>query len=322
MERWSRGGRRLHHELHDEWFAPHDGHHFQPATHIDFYTGVLGLRLVKLTVNFDDPSSYHFYYGDTSGTPGTILTFFSWPGARRARAGQGVVETTHLRVPFGSLPWWNTRLSESGVATSAENGALQFADFDGLRFELVEEDVPAHVRPWTLIVPAQYAIAGMKGVTLRVGSSGPTAAVLESELGFVKTGDDLFVASTTGDFVRLLTDPKAPPATTGSGGVHHIAFRSQSESQQRAWLQDLRALGHRASPVMDRDYFRSIYFREPGGVLFEIATDSPGFTVDEPLESLGQALKLPAQFETNRAHIAARLAPVRLPQSSEAEVSS
>ncbi|RYX82476.1 ring-cleaving dioxygenase [bacterium] len=285
-----------------------------PQRNVDFYTGTLGLRLVKLTVNFDDPSSYHFYYGDTSGTPGTILTFFSWPGASRARAGRGVVETTHLRVPVGSLSWWDARLRDAGVETTADNGALQFADFDGLRFELVEEEAPAHVSPWDASVPSEYAIAGMKGVTLRVGAVEPTAAVLESELGFEKQDSGLYTARNSGDFVRLLSDPTSRHATTGSGGVHHIAFRSQSESEQNEWRQDLAAAGYRVSPVMDRDYFRSIYFREPNGVLFEIATDEPGFTVDEPLESLGQSLKLPSQFEAHRAQVEARLVPVRLPE--------
>ena len=292
-----------------------------PQRNVDFYTGVLGLRLVKLTVNFDDPSSYHFYYGDAAGTPGTILTFFSWPGAKHARGGQGVVETTHLRVPVGSLVWWNARLNEAGIATTSENAALQFADFDGLRFELLEEDAPGHVQPYSAAVPTEYAIGGMKGVTLRVGSPDSTAAVLESELGFARSGDNAFTASASGDFVRLIADSKAPHATTGSGGVHHVAFRSQSEDEQREWLEDLRAVGFRASPVMDRDYFRSIYFREPNSVLLEIATDVPGFTLDEPLESLGQALKLPAQFESHRAQIEARLLPVQLPQA-DAGVSS
>ncbi|BCM93472.1 putative ring-cleaving dioxygenase MhqO [Abditibacteriota bacterium] len=288
-----------------------------PQRNVDFYTEVLGFRLVKLTVNFDDPSSYHFYYGDTRGTPGTILTFFSWPGANRAKAGRGVVETTHLRVPVGSLAWWSARLADAGVETTAENDALQFTDFDGLRFELVEEDVPDRVQTWNGSVPAEYAIGGMKGISLRVGQLEPTAAVLEGELGFQRQNDNLFVASATGDFVRLLADPTAPHATTGSGGVHHIAFRSQSEDEQREWLQDLRAVGFRASPVMDRDYFRSIYFREPNGVLFEIATDAPGFTIDEPLESLGHSLKLPAHYESHRAQIESRLAPVRLPEVSK-----
>lgn len=282
-----------------------------PQANIDFYTGVLGLRLVKLTVNFDDPSSYHFYYGDTSGAPGSILTFFSWPGAHAGRIGQGVVETTHLRAPLGSLGWWNERLERAGVATEQSEGALRFSDFDGLGFELLEGEAPAHIAPWTEVVPAPYALGGMVGVSLRVSSLEPTAAVLEDELGFARKGDRFW--SPTGDFVRVVADPRSSRATMGSGGVHHVAFRSQSESEQRDWLADLRASGFGASPVMDRDYFRSIYFREPGGVLFEIATDAPGFSVDEPLDSLGQSLKLPAQFESQRTRIEARLTPLRLP---------
>ena len=284
-----------------------------PQRNVDFYTGVLGLRLVKLTVNFDDPSSYHLYYGDTSGAPGTILTFFSWPGAQRARLGQGAVEITHLRAPHGSLPFWFERLQNAGVAVIAAERAVQFADFDGLKYELLEAETPAHVAPWTQVVPAEYALAGMAGITLRVGSSAATAAVLEGELGFSPRGESEW-ASPTGDFVRLVVDPKAPHAGMGSGGVHHIAFRSQSEAEQRDWLLDLKAAGFGASPVMDREYFRSIYFREPNGVLFEIATDAPGFAVDEPLESLGQTLKLPPQYEQYRAQIAANLPPVRLPE--------
>lgn len=278
-----------------------------PQRNLDFYAGVLGLRLVKLTVNFDDPSSFHLYYGDTSGAPGSILTFFSWPGARRARHGRGVVETTHLRVPRGSLSFWKGRLEQAEVSTEAGEGTLRFADFDGLEFELVEAETPSHITPWTKAVPREHAVTGMAGVSLRVGLAEPTVAVLEDELGFTRDGDGEGFVSPTGDFVRVLVGSKAPAASMGSGGVHHIAFRSQSEAEQRDWLADLRAVGFNASPVMDREYFRSIYFREPNGILFEIATDAPGFAVDEPLESLGQALKLPAQFEARRAEIEARL---------------
>ncbi len=285
-----------------------------PQRNLDFYTGVLGLRLVKLTVNFDDPSSYHLYYGDTSGAPGTILTFFSWPGAQRARVGQGAAEITHLRAPHGSLPFWFERLQGAGVAVmQPTERAVQFADFDGLKYEILEGATPAHVSPWTKVVAPEYALAGMSGVTLRVGSSAATAATLEGELGFTPRGEREW-ASPTGDFVRLVVDPKAPRAGMGSGGVHHVAFRAQSEAEQRDWLLDLRAAGLGASPVMDREYFRSIYFREPNGVLFEIATDAPGFAIDEPLEALGQMLQLPPQYEKHRAQIAANLPPLRLPE--------
>lgn len=281
---------------------------------MEFYTGLLGLRLVKLTVNFDDPSSYHLYYGDTSGAPGTILTFFSWPGAERARMGQGVVEKTHLRAPSGSLSFWQQRLSSSHVEARLHDGALAFCDFDGLQFELAEGETPAHVMPWTKVVPENYALSGMRGVTLRVGSPSATSAVLGGELGLTPNGENEWAAP-SGDFVRLNIDPKSPRAGMGSGGVHHVAFRSRSEAEQRDWLLDLRGAGLGASPVMDRDYFRSIYFREPGGTLFEIATDGPGFTVDEPLASLGESLRLPAQFEPCCAQIAANLQPLRLPEA-------
>lgn len=280
-----------------------------PQQNVDFYTQILGLRLVKLTVNFDDPSSYHFYYGDTSGEPGTILTFFSWPGAQRARSGQGVVETTHLRAPLGALPFWFERLQKAGVAVEHAENAVRFADFDGLRFEILEDDTPERIAPWTKTIREEHALSGMAGVSLRVGTIEPTAAVLEDELGFRREGNTFF--SATGDFVRLIA-ASTPRATMGSGGVHHVAFRCQSEEEQRDWLADLRASGFGASPVMDRDYFRSIYFREPSGILFEIATDAPGFAVDEPLESLGSALRLPAQYEKYRTEIARNLAPLRL----------
>ena len=164
------------------------------------------------------------------------------------------------------------------------------------------------------MVPAQFALSGMAGVSLRVGNASATAAVLQDELGFEKQGEARFRAGATGDFVQLLGESNAPRARMGSGGVHHVAFRSQSEEEQRDWLRDLRAAGFGASPVMDRDYFRSIYFREPNGVLFEIATDAPGFTVDESLASLGHSLKLPAQYESHRAQIEAALAPLVLPE--------
>jgi glyoxalase family protein len=201
-------------------------------TNLDFYTQTLGLRLVKLTVNFDDPTSYHFYYGDSSGKPGSILTFFAWPGAGRARAGRGVVETTWLRVPQGSLPWWKNRLDERGVWNELRESGLALRDPDGLNLELRESEISTEFEPWTREVPLPYAVRGIGGVILRVGSSEATQAVLTRTLGLESRNGAFF--SQSGDAVEMLSDERAPRASMGAGGVHHVAFRSRDDDEQFA----------------------------------------------------------------------------------------
>jgi glyoxalase family protein len=290
---------------------------------VDFYTRVLGLRLVKVTVNFDDPSSYHFYYGDTLGSPGSILTFFAWPAGFRGRTGSGQVGYTALSVPPGSLGWWRHRLEDSGreaeeVMTLFERAVLPFTDHDGLALELVE-DADDTRQGWigTGIQP-QYAIRGIHGVTLHETSIAPVSHLLTDEFGFRQTGEEIgrvrFETGAGGAGaiidVQVLSGRRG---TTGPGQVHHVAWRTPSDDTQLNWRATLERSGIGVSPVMERNYFRSIYFREPGGVLFEVATDSPGFATDETTEQLGTALQLPAQYEQVRDQIKNALPPLRLP---------
>jgi len=293
---------------------------------IDFYCGVLGLRLVKLTVNFDDPSSYHLYYGDSLGRPGTIMTFFAWPGAKRGRVGPPQVTATGFAVPEGALPFWESRLAEYGVATGPAESrfgeqVLAFADPDGMPLELVATPTPAADKGEAAggPVPDDVAVRGFHGVTLSEEGYEKTAKLLTEVMGFRADGgeDNRFrYRAGEGGFatvVDLLCVPDARHGTLGAGVVHHVAFRTPDEPQQQAWRATVARLGYNVSPVMDRQYFRSIYFREPGGVLFEIATDPPGFTADETLDELGSKLMLPPQYERHRAELEAVLPPVRLP---------
>lgn len=293
---------------------------------VDFYCGVLGLRLVKLTVNFDDPSSYHLYYGDSLGRPGTIMTFFAWPGAKRGRVGPPQVTATGFAVPEGALPFWKSRLAEYGVATGPATTrfgeeVLAFADPDGMPLELVATPTPAADKGEVTggPVPDDVAVQGFHGVTLSEEGYEKTAKLLTEVMGFRPDGgeDNRFrYRAGEGGFatvVDLLCVPDARHGTLGAGVVHHVAFRTPDEPQQQAWRTTVARLGYNVSPVMDRQYFRSIYFREPGGVLFEIATDPPGFTADETLDELGSKLMLPPQYERHRAELEAVLPPLRLP---------
>lgn len=290
-----------------------------PQANLDFYAGVLGLRLVKRTVNFDDPGSYHLYYGDDAGRPGTLLTFFAWPGARRGRAGAGQASAHAFSVPRGSLPRWRSRLERAGVTPSATGSrfgeeSLGFADPDGMRVELVaaepESDAPGIVR--------------VHSVTLLVADAQPSAALLTETLGARAMGAEgtryrfELAAGGPGTIVDLVHSPAAGPGLMAAGAIHHVAFRAQDDAAQLEWREQLTRQGARVSPVMDRDYFRSIYFREPGGVLYEIATDAPGFAVDEEPGRLGEALRLPAWLGAERAAIEAALPPITVPKREAA----
>lgn len=281
-----------------------------PQRNFDFYSGVLGLRLVKVTVNFDDPGSYHFYYGDGRGSPGTILTFFLWPGARHGQNGAGQVTHTAFVVPAGSIGWWECRLQDAKVVLGRRirrfgQCVLPFTDHDGLHLELIETAATGPARAWSTI-PAAHAIHGFHSATLTVADPARTAAVLQSSLGFRQTEESenrlRFEAGAggPGQTVDILTPPGSPVGRVAVGSVHHIAWRTPDDEQQGQWLQRLSEIGFDSSPVMDRTYFHSIYFREPNGILFEIATDQPGFTADEPAESLGSTLKLPPWLESRR----------------------
>ncbi|MHB2168790.1 ring-cleaving dioxygenase [Alsobacter sp. R-9] len=291
-----------------------------PRRNHDFYTRVLGLRFVKKTVNFDDPGTYHFYFGDTVGSPGTILTFFPWADAAPGRIGAGETHETAFAVPAGALDSWELRLAEQGVDadTVAErfgHRVLRFRDPDGMRLSLVEGEAGQDVVPWGGAAGIQdgQAIAGFAGVTLGVADSAGTAAVLTDVFGWtlvaVDDGRRRFAApgASAGRFVDLVAvDPVA--GRLGAGSVHHVAFRARNDAEQAELATALRdTLGLRVTPQQDRNYFRSVYFREPGGVLFEIATDEPGFAVDEPVGALGTGLMLPARYEAHRARIEAVL---------------
>jgi len=292
-----------------------------PQRNLDFYTQVLGLRFVKKTVNFDDPGTYHFYFGDDIGTPGTILTFFPWPGAQKGRRGAGETIATAFSIPVGSLPYWRERLLSKGVVTEENvyfgGTHLSFSDPDGMGLELVEHaEAQAVAAPRYSDVPAQYAIQGFFGTTLLELSLARTEALL-GLMGYRKLGEegDRSRYAPDGDargrILDIVVDKDAQPGRMGAGTVHHIAFRASDDSSQLDWKQEL---GRNVSvtPVQDRTYFHSIYFREPGGVLFEIATDAPGFLIDEPIESLGETLRIPEWFEPQRKVIEARVQPITL----------
>ena len=302
---------------------------------VDFYAGLLGLRLVKKTVNFDDPQSYHLYYGDGRGTPGTILTFFVWPGAGRGRVGSGEPSRVAFEVPAGSLSQWRRRLSEAGLEVK-ENGAvfgggtISFADPDGMQVELIESDTSRDVEIWRGgQVGADAAIRIIAGVTLTRPARASSDELYTKKLGFrevdAEGGRRRFVAGdgAAASFIDVVEPETAGHGRMGAGTIHHLAFRTPDDATQVEWLGKLTGLGLHVSPVMDRNYFHSIYFREPSGILFEIATDGPGFAVDEAPEGLGESLKLPAQYERARTQLEAILPPIHLPEratASNAEV--
>lgn len=286
---------------------------------LDFYTRVLGLRLVKRTVNFDDPGTYHLYYGDAAGRPGTILTFFPIAHAAPGRAGIGETSETAFRVPAGSMGWWVHRFVERGVTHEAivqVFGAptLRFRDPDGMMLALVGGEADGEASAWDGgDVPAEHAIRGFHGVTLLLGEAGPTAAILTDVLGFAEAGREgtairYASGAELGGFVTLRAVGEFLRGRPGAGSVHHVAFRAADDAAQTTMAARLtQAHGLAVTEQRDRNYFRSVYFREPGGVLFEIATDEPGFAVDEPAEALGTQLKLPAFLEPQRTRIEAVL---------------
>lgn len=296
-----------------------------PQRNLDFYTGVLGLRLVKLTVNFDDPGTYHFYFADQEGRPGTILTFFPWPGARRGRPGNGQVSAVAFSVPPGALDYWQDRLrahdvSISGVRQRFDETVLPLRDPDGLQVELVAGDEAPSLPAWESgPVPAEHAIRGFHHATLWEKDSEPTSGLLTETLGFRPVQDDgvrfrFASPESPGRLVDVVGRPDAQAGVMGAGAVHHIAWRTPDDVRQLAWRRSLIELGYRVTAVKDRQYFHSIYFREPGGVLFEIATDPPGFTLDETLAELGTHLKLPPWLEESRPRIEEALPDLNLPE--------
>ena len=295
-----------------------------PQENVDFYAGILGLRLVKRTVNFDDPKSYHLYYGDAAGNPGTIMTFFSWPGAPRGRTGTGQVSATSFSVREESLGYWTERLIEHGVRFAKperrfEETVLAFEDHDGLAVEIVARPGVEEREAWAgSPVPVEHAIRGIPGVTLSEQSGEVTENILTRLLGFEKAGEEngrtrYLSAGSGGSFADVLALPEGAPGETAVGTTHHVAWRAPDDETEEAWREEIEARGLYVTPVLDRNYFHSIYFREPGGVLFEIATDPPGFAVDEDPDHLGESLRLPPWLERRREEIEQALPPIRLP---------
>lgn len=281
----------------------------------DFYTKVLGLRMVKKTVNFDDPGTYHFYYGNENGTPGTILTFFPWEGIVGGRTGTGMATEIGYSVPKDSLDFWANRFKELNVkhgevAERLGEVYLPFQDPDGLKLELIASKYGDDRQPWvTAEVGATAATKGFHSVTLTQRSIKPTAAILTDVFGYELKEQEgnryRFVteAVPTASIIDLVESPGEGRGLNGGGTNHHVAFRVTDEAVQMEFREKILSKGLHITPKINRDYFYSLYFREPGGVLFELATDNPGFTVDEPLNELGTQLKLPVQYQGQRAEI-------------------
>lgn len=290
---------------------------------LDFYTRTLGLRFVKRTVNFDDPGTYHLYYGDETGQPGSILTFFPWAHVAPGRLGVGETQETLFRVPEASIGYWAHRFVEAGVAHESPRKrfgetVLSFKDPDGMRLALAGvagvESEPVWAEGG---IPGEAAIRGFHGVNLLLSDRAATGAILTDVLGYTEAGREgsLTRYKVEGAGLGGVVDIQAAgdflPARMGAGSVHHIAFRAANDAEQAAMVDKL-AANHRirTTEQRDRNYFRSVYFREPGGILFEIATDEPGFAVDEPVAELGRNLKLPPFLEGQRKEIEAVLQPL------------
>ena len=298
---------------------PHGIHHVtaiasDPQANVDFYTKVLGLRLVKQTVNFDAPHVWHLYYGDEQGSPSSILTFFPWPGVMQGKEGAGLTTATAFSVPPESIGFWHERVKTLGLTTEApvvrgDSEVLTLFDNDGMRLELVAS--PGDSRSgWDGVsdIPQEHAVRGLHEVTLSERNLDPTASMLTSFLGMGLSSETAGAANFSmgeggaGASVQVIGGIQDRGLQAG-GTVHHVAFRAPNLQTMESWRQELVGRGVNVTEVMDRQYFKSIYFREPGGVLFEIATDEPGFDIDEPLLELGRKLKLPPWLEPSREQI-------------------
>lgn len=291
-----------------------------PQENVDFYSGVLGLRMVKKTVNFDDPETYHLYFGNEGGKPGTIITFFPWAGARQGVIGDGQVGVTSYVVPKGSIDFWKNRLEKFNVPfTIMERFGEQYLEFDdphGLHLEIVERE-EGEINEWSFgEVTPDVAIKGFGGATLLSTQPEKTADLLEKVMGLEVVGKE-------GDFIRFrssadignVIDLKLTPIGRGEmgvGTVHHIAWRAVDDADQLDWQQYVADNGYGVTPVRDRNYFNAIYFREHGEILFEIATDPPGFAHDESQETMGEKLMLPEQYEQYRGQLERRLIPIEV----------
>ncbi|CAD0006689.1 ring-cleaving dioxygenase [Flavobacterium salmonis] len=289
----------------------------------DFYSKILGLRFIKKTVNFDDPGTYHFYFGDEVGSAGTILTFFPWgEGIQQGRKGSGMATEIGYSVPKGSLDFWQKRFEQYNVIYNKPSEKfgekyLTFLDSDGLKLELIESKTDDNRKTWeTDEVKADVATRGFHNITLTLNNIKPTAAILTEIFGYKLIDQDVnrfryaTAAVENAAIVDLVELEEEKRGHVANGSVHHVAFRVQNDEILMYFREKIEAYGLSITPQIDRNYFHSLYFREPGGVLFEIATDNPGFMVDESLEELGQNLKLPAQYESDRASIEAHLVKI------------
>jgi len=299
-----------------------------PQANVDFYVGVLGQRLVKTTVNFDDPGTYHLYYGDEIGTPGTALTFFPWRTMHRGRVGSGETSAMAYAIPRTSIDYWRSRLTDLEVPF--EESSLRFgdpviilADPDGMVVELVATHDPSTIRFWQDgPIPAEHALRGFHSVTLLLNDLPATANLLTEQMGYELKGQEgnrfrfAGASKDRGLYVDVDVQPSASRGSFGAGSIHHVAFRTADDSEQLEYMAAFRAVGQQVTTVQDRQYFHSIYFREPGGVLFEVATDEPGFLVDESVEELGSSLKLPSWYESKRDVIEKTLPPIDRPDFS------
>jgi glyoxalase family protein len=305
-----------------------------PQRNLDFWVETLGLRLVKRSINQDDPGTYHFFFADAEGSPGTSMTFFPWADLPQGTVGSGQVSRTAFRVPEGSLDYWEARFDEHGVEYDERverfgETVLPFSDPDGLPVELVEVDVGADdpVVPWTEWVPEEHAIRGFHSVTLWIADPQPTMDLLRT-MGLEEQGTEQAQGDTPGDertrfaasgpvgkYVDVL--PTIEASRQGHGTVHHVAFQTPTDEDQAAMREAVQGEGLRPTAQIDRHWFRSVYFREHGGVLFELATSGPGYTSDEPLDELGERLVLPGKFEARREEIEAQLPDVTVPRAEE-----
>ena len=292
-----------------------------PHLNYNFYTRVLGLRFTKKTINFDDPTTYHLYYGNYGATPGSSITFFPWDGVPQGKPKTGESTVVSYAVPKGSIDFWREHFKKNNVEIIGDVNrfsdlGIRLKDSEGMMVEIIEADGVEMIKPKkTDGIPNKSAIRGFYGTTLSLADVGRTGELLK-EFGWKELGeesDTIRFTSEPENNLGAVIDLKKEPnlhGRFGRGSVHHIAFRVPDDGTQLAWREKLKDLGFNPTPIQDRQYFRSVYFREPGGVLFEIATDIPGFTKDEELENLGTDLKLPPWYEKHRQEIENRLAPL------------
>jgi glyoxalase family protein len=294
---------------------------------VDFYVSVLGLRFIKKSINQDMPDTYHIYFGDYLGTPGTAMTFFGWPTWPKQRAGTGQITTVSFQVPSASLGFWRERLQRLGVEHQKTSrfgtDSLALRDVDGIELELVGHAIDDRWQPWKDgPVDERHAIRGFHSVTMTLAETAATFELLTETMGFRQAAIDgsrtRFVTGEGGphSIVDVVEAPEGPEGEESTGAVHHVAWRTADPASQVAWRERLLRAGRNVTPVIDRYYFKSIYYREPGGVLFEIATDGPGFTVDEPPGKLGTTLSLPPWFQVRRDRLDGILPPIVVPTTA------